>query len=66
MNNNSVLARKHRYFFRRGAWVCGLFLYSGYPGAGGVSVALLALAGCADVERFGESFQGLCGDRPCC
>src|SRR5918995_1076061 len=58
----SGVARKHRYFFRRGAWVRGLFLYFGDPRACRVPLSLLALARCADVERFGKSLQGHGGD----
>src|SRR3989304_492523 len=59
----SGLAREHRGFLRRGPRLRPLLLSAGHSRAGGVFVALLAVARYPDVERFGEPVQGLVGDR---
>src|SRR3990170_2278216 len=59
----SGLAREHRGFLRRWSWIRALLLSPGHAGAGGVFVALLAVARYPDVERLGEPVQGFVGDR---
>src|SRR3990167_5061544 len=59
----SGLAREHRGFLRRGSWIRALLLSAGDARAGGVSVALSAVARYPDVERLGEPVQGHRGHR---
>src|SRR5437764_5612295 len=58
----SGFERERRGLFRRGTWIRGVLLSADHSRAGGVPVALSAIAGCADVERLRESIQGLLGN----
>src|SRR5438094_7885575 len=58
----SGFERELRGLFRRGIWIRGVLLSADHSRAGGVPVALSAIAGCADVERLRESIQGLLGN----
>src|SRR3970040_3036657 len=60
---HSGLAREHRSFLRRRSWIRALLLSAGDARAGGVFVALLAVARYPDVERLGGPGQGRVGGR---
>src|SRR5919109_613574 len=59
----SGFRRERGGLLRRGTWLCGLLLSLDDSCAGGVSIALSAVAGYANVERFCEPVQGVLGDR---